>query len=42
MEELDLAKHALAVYYRSHGQEREAECLETEFEEIKNNVRRRI
>lgn len=42
VEELDLAKLALAVYYRVHEQETEAERVEKEFEEIKNNFRRNM
>ena len=38
LEELDLAKLTLKVYYQTHNQELEAEHIEKEFEEIKKEI----
>ena len=38
LDELDLAKLGLTVYYRVHGQQKEAEHVEKEFEEIKRQI----
>ena len=38
LEELDLAKLALKVYYQTHNQEMEAERVEKEFEKIKEQM----
>ena len=35
LDELDITKLGMTVYYRMHGQETEAERVEKEFEEIK-------
>ena len=38
LEELDLAKLTLKVYYQTHNQETEAERVEKEFEKIKEQM----